>query len=107
MSIGIELIISYSKLPPSLQSKDHQLQSNTRHAIWLDEWQVIKIKSFQVCSLVNMHFAQEEDHGEDKIIYKIIYYHQEKKKAVIHNAYNQHLLPVKLYQSDPLPSLEI
>src|SRR4051812_49263224 len=46
MSIGIELIISYSELPPSLQSKDHQLQSNTRHAIWLDERQVIEIKPF-------------------------------------------------------------
>jgi hypothetical protein len=101
MSIGIELAISYSELPPNLQSKDRQLQSNTRHAIWLDERQVIEIKPFQVCGLANVRFAQEEDHGEDrgedKIIYEIVYYHRGKKKAVIRNACNRHLLPAELH----------
>jgi hypothetical protein len=107
MSIGIELIIPYSELPPSLQSKDRQLQSNTRHAIWLDERQVIEIKPFQVCGLANVRFAQEEDGGEDKIIYEIIYYHQGRKKAVIRNACNRHLLPAELHRPDPPPSPEI
>ena len=97
MSIGVELIISYSELPPNLQSKNCQLQSNTGHAIWLDEWQVIKIKPFQVHGHADVRFSQDEDHGDDKIIYKILYYHRGKKKAVIHNASSWHLLSAELH----------
>lgn len=114
MSIGVELIVRYSELPPSLQSKDRQLQSINRHAVWLDERQVIEIKPLQVRGPANIRFAQddqeenrEKDNRSTNIIYEIVYYHRGKERIVMRNACDRHLLPAEVHRPDPPPSSEI
>jgi hypothetical protein len=111
MSIGIERIICYAELPPFLRNKSRQQQSDVGCAVWLDERYEIEIKSSQVCGLVHVRFAEEDDHEADntsiKTIYEIIYHHRGKEKAAMRNAWNRHILPAELYRPDPPPSQEI